>query len=286
MESEHRKMRGLPLFKTLSSDFGFLFVDQYGVLHDGHHPYPGAVAALGESKARGTRIVIISNSGKSGEDNARRMERLGFARDLYDHFLTSGDVAKAALLDGQLPIALGPATRCMTVSSSDEHDLADALGLTSTQDGAEADLLIVSGSQGDRVPLSEYQRRIAPAARRHAPCVCTNPDKLMLTSKGTHPGAGAIASLYEELGGGVTWIGKPHPGIYTAAARLVGSPAAREVLCIGDSVEHDIVGARRFGAAAALVRTGILADLSEAELAAECAKHGVTPDVILAGLEE
>jgi FMN phosphatase YigB (HAD superfamily) len=40
---------------------------------------------------------------------------------------------------------------------------------------------------------------------------------------------------------------QPYPGIYAAATRLVGSPAPHDVLCIGDSVEHDIVGARRFG---------------------------------------
>jgi HAD superfamily hydrolase (TIGR01459 family) len=168
----------------------------------------------------------------------------------------------------------------MTLSSSPENDLADALGLASTQDGAEADLLIISGSQGDRILLREYERRITPAARRWVPCICTNPDKLMLTAAGTRPGAGAIAALYEELGGPVTWIGKPYPGIYAAAARLVGSPAPRDVLCVGDSVEHDVVGARRFGAATALVKTGVLADLSEAELASEFARHGVVPDAV------
>jgi HAD superfamily hydrolase (TIGR01459 family) len=277
-------MEGLSPFTAFSAAFQFLFIDQYGVLHDGRRPYLGVVEALKELKARGARVVILSNSGRSGEHNARRMETLGIPRGLYDHFLTSGDVARSALLHGELPIALGPVTRCMTISSSGEHDLADGLGLTIVDDGMQADLLIISGSEGDRVSLAQYERWIEPAARRHARCLCTNPDKLMLTSSGTHPGAGAIAELYEALGGVVSWIGKPYPAIYAAAARLVGSPEPQQVLCIGDSVEHDIVGARRFGAAAALVRTGILANLSERELAAECAKHGVAPDLILTGL--
>jgi HAD superfamily hydrolase (TIGR01459 family) len=275
-------MNEVSLFNACAETFAFVFVDQYGVLHDGHRPYPGAVEALGELKARGARVVVLSNSGRSGEHNARRMERLGFARGLYDHFLTSGDVAKALLLSGEWPAKPGPETFCMTLSTSGEHELADALGFTHTDEGARTDLLIVSGSQADRISLAEYERKIAPAAIRRVPCLCTNPDMLMLTGRGVHPGAGAIAALYEKLGGAVTWVGKPYPGIYTAAGRLVGSPQPAEVLCIGDSVEHDIVGARRFGAAAALVRTGILASLSEPELAAECAKHGVTPDVIVA----
>ena len=278
-------MKGLSPFTGFSAAFQYLFIDQFGVLHDGRRPYPGAVEALKALKARGARVVILSNSGRSGQFNARRMETLGIPRGLYDHFLTSGDVARTALLDGELPIALGPATRCMTISSSGERDLAEGLGLTIVEDGALADLLIISGSEGDRVPLAEYERRIGPAASRHAPCLCTNPDKLMLASGGTHPGAGAIAELYEALGGVVSWIGKPYPAIYAAAARLVGSPEPPRVLCIGDSVEHDIVGAHRFGAAAALVRTGILANLSERELAAECAKHGVVADLILKDLE-
>jgi HAD superfamily hydrolase (TIGR01459 family) len=275
-------MRGVSLFTACSATFDFVFVDQYGVLHDGHRPYPGAVDALGALRARGVRVVVLSNSGRSGEHNAARMERLGFARDLYDHFLTSGDVAKASVLAGETPVQPGRGTHCMTLSSSGEHELADALGFTITDDGAEADLLIIGGSQADRLSLTAYERMLAPAASRHVPCLCTNPDMLMLTGQGTHPGAGAIAALYEKLGGEVSWIGKPYPGIYKAAAGLVGSPAPADVLCIGDSVEHDIVGARRFGAAAALVRTGVLADLSESALAAECAKHGVAPDMIVA----
>ena len=247
-----RAMKGRSLFEAVSAAFPVVFLDQFGVLHNGLHPYPGAVEALRALKAKGVRTVIISNSGKPSEVNARRMERLGFARDLYDHFLTSGDVAKAGLGNGEIPIALSPATRCLTVSSSNDNALAQSLGLAVVNDGADVDLLIISGSQGDRISMAEYERRIAPAARRRAPCLCTNPDKLMLTPAGTFPGAGAIAALYEQLGGVVTWIGKPYAGIYAAAARLVGSPAPSDILCVGDSVEHDIVGARNFGAAAAL----------------------------------
>src|ERR1700722_18161165 len=93
------------VFSALSSAFPVIFIDQFGVLHNGSRPYPGAVAALEALKARGTRVVILSNSGKSGQANAERMERLGFARDLYDYFLTSGDVAKAALLSTTLNLA-------------------------------------------------------------------------------------------------------------------------------------------------------------------------------------
>ena len=80
--------------------------------------------------------------------------------------------------------------------------------------------MIIAGSQADKVSLDDYRQLLAPAARRGAPCVCINPDKLMLTAAGNAPGAGRIAEIYQELGGDVTWIGKPFPEIYRAAADL------------------------------------------------------------------
>jgi HAD superfamily hydrolase (TIGR01459 family) len=272
------------LFTTYSAAFRAVFIDQYGVLHDGRRPYRGAIEALTGLKARGTRVVILSNSGRSGKVNAKRIAELGFSADLYDGLVTSADAALSALTSAEPPIAVNRSTLCLTLSSSGAHDLADALGLVSTRDAARADLLLISGSQTDRKPIEHYERLIAPLAARGVPCLCTNPDKLMLTQKGLCPGAGAIATLYEKLGGLVIWIGKPYAAIYQLAAAVAGVPAPRDILCVGDSIEHDIVGARHFGAVAALVRTGILAELSESALARECAAHGVLPDIVLQDL--
>ncbi len=134
------------LFAPIAARFGFVFIDQYSVLHDGQRPYPGAIEALATLKAREARVVILSNSGRSAAYNARRLADLGIAEDLYDHFVTSGDVAKRALQDGKIGFTVGRGARCMTVSGSSSHDLVDTLGLVSTDDGDAAELLIISGS--------------------------------------------------------------------------------------------------------------------------------------------
>eukprot|EP01037_Dinobryon_pediforme_P010631 gene10631-10702_t len=258
---------GVPFEAALSQEacvaaFNVFFIDQFGVLHDGHAPYAGAVKALEGLKARDARIVILSNSGRSGTINAKRLAKLGFPSSLYDYFVTSGDVAADSLRDGKLPIDISAETRCFTISTGGTTDLVDELGLSATLTAEDADLVVISGSQSDTISLDAYRAALEPAARRNVPCICTNPDRLMLTPRGNMAGAGAIADIYEELGGMVHWIGKPYSGIYRAAAHVLGGPASTEILCIGDSIEHDIVGAKRFGAKSALVRTGILADLT------------------------
>jgi len=261
-----------------------IFIDQFGVLHDGRQPYPGAIEALRALKARRVCVIIFSNSGRPGKTNALRMAELGFPADLYDHFVTSGDAAKSALTLGETRMSLSPSMRCMTISSSEAHELADDLGLASTKEPEETDLLLITGSQGDKISLEAYEHLLLTMAARRVPCLCTNPDKIIFGNGRLCFGAGAIASLYEKLGGEVKWIGKPYSAIYDYAARLSRAEAPSDILCVGDSVEHDIVGARNFGASAALVRTGILAHLSESELAKACASFGVVPDIILRNL--
>ena len=61
---------------------------------------------------------------------------------------------------------------------------------------------------------------------------------------------GSLADLYESLGGRVTMAGKPFGPIYDLAlkeaAKLLGRPVDRSrVLCIGDGVVTDVLGANR-----------------------------------------
>ncbi|HLH50609.1 MAG TPA: TIGR01459 family HAD-type hydrolase [Roseiarcus sp.] len=271
-------------FLSIAAKFDGVFMDQYGVLHDGSRLYPGAEEALRGLRALSVKVAILSNSGRSGQENARRMAKLGLRLDLYDRFVTSGDAAEALLKSKNSPAPLAASTRCLALSSDGGPDFAQALGLRSAPDGAEADLVVISGSQGDRFSLDHYRRILAPAAARKVPCLCANPDRLMLTGAGVAFGAGRIAELYEELGGSVIWIGKPYLPIYQAAAAQIGIADPARLLCVGDSVEHDVVGAHRFGAAALLVRTGILAQLDERELAAEFEKHRAIPEYIIPDL--
>ena len=278
-------LSALSRFVAIASSFKAVFFDQYGVLHDGRNPYPGARDALAALKSRGVKIVVLSNSGRSGAANAERMAKLGFGSALYDFVATSGDVARTLLKRGRFPALLEEGARCFVISSGRDDEFASALGVVPAAHSEEADLVVIAGSQADKVSLDDYRGLLAPAARRGTPCMCTNPDKLMLTASGVASGAGRIAEIYEELGGVVTWVGKPFPEIYQAAAELARVENPRDVLCVGDSVEHDIAGANRFGAFAALVRTGILAGLSDKELAAEIGQHGALPDYVIRNLQ-
>ncbi|MCZ7909097.1 TIGR01459 family HAD-type hydrolase [Agrobacterium leguminum] len=265
---------------ALAARYDVFLIDQFGVLRDDEHAYPGANEALLYLKKLGKTVVILSNSGRSGDYNAERLVKLGFDRAGFDHFLTSGDVAHDIL--ARKTAGGTERTRCLTISSGGDRNLADRLGFESVKDARIADIVIVSGSEAEKVPLSIYRLMLEPAAQRGVPCYCTNPDRHKLTTGGrVAPGAGSIALAYQELGGPVRWFGKPYPAIYEHAQSLLSSPASDRIICIGDSLEHDIAGAVRASLASCLVRTGILAKNSDAELAEIADGYGARPDFLM-----
>ncbi len=260
--------------REIIAPYGLFFVDQFGVLRGADAPYPGAIEALKSLRTPGRTVVILSNSGKRSARNEDRLVALGFPRDSFDLFLTSGEVVWRYLSDGVIP---RPGS-CFVISRDQDTSPIDGLGIAIAPDVVSADMILIAGSEAPRVSLQEYRLLLEPAARRGVPALCANPDMTMLVSGGTAFGAGRIARLYEELGGRVAWFGKPYPDIYAVARSLTGTAGVR-ALGIGDSVEHDIAGAKREGSDAALVLAGIHAGTDELE--AEYKAHGVRSDHVL-----
>ena len=94
------------------------------------------------------------------------------------------------------------------------------------------------------------------------PFVCANPDLLVDVGGTLLYCAGAIADLYEHMGGRVFWAGKPHLSAYETAhrrPRACATPTCRASKClvIGDAIRTDLKGAENFGCDALFVASGI-----------------------------
>jgi HAD superfamily hydrolase (TIGR01459 family) len=271
------KFRGV---REIAGLFDCFIVDQFGVLHDGTRPYPGAAEALVKLKHAGKEILLLSNSGRRSAPNEQRLLRLGFEPGSWDHFLSSGEVAWRRLERSLKERGPGEPLKCMLIAREGDRSPVEGLPLKLVESSAQADIVLLSGSEADCFDMDHYRRLLEPAAARRITCMCTNPDKIMLTAIGPRFGAGRIAEIYAEMGGPVTWIGKPFPEIYDAAKEMLGHPLARTA-CVGDSVEHDIAGGQGAGLATVLVATGVLDTASDPEKAGLFRQYGATPDYLL-----
>jgi HAD superfamily hydrolase (TIGR01459 family) len=257
----------------LAARYEAFLVDQYGVLLDGSAAYPFAPPALARLASTGKPVLLLSNSGRRAAPNENRLVRLGFSRDSFIGVLSSGEAARHVIADS--------GRRAVQVIPAGHADILDGLDVTPAT-GSDADLLLIAGRDPSVPVLDGYLPLLRPLAARGVPAICANPDLHSLAGEGAITfGPGRIAGLYATLGGIVTWVGKPHPPIYDRALAFLGHPDPARVLCIGDSPAHDIAGGRAAGCATALVRTGIHAAATEADLDAICVAEGAVPDHIL-----
>jgi NagD protein len=252
---------------------GYL-LDLDGTLYLGDELILGAGEALRRLKARGARVMYMTNKPLySAEAYARKLTALGIPAQT-EEVLTSSlalathmadhDRGARVLLIGEEQVAV---------------DLQEAQCRFVTEPEA-AEVVVLSWDRGFTYDkLSAAMRALRHGARLHV----THPDVACPMGGGESvPDCGALlAALRACTGREPDFIaGKPSPGMPLAALRRLGLPA-EECLLVGDRLMTDIVCGRRAGLATALVMTGVT-DAAALAAAPEEAK----PDYVLRSVAE
>jgi HAD superfamily hydrolase (TIGR01459 family) len=280
----------------VAPDFDAFLLDQFGVLHDGSAVYPGVVDCLAALKNAGKRVVILSNSGTLQAANRARLNRLGIAEDLYEDFASSGEVTRAILEEEPQELraaSAGPGPlRCLPLGGAAERALIEGLDIREAASVAEADFLLLASFGQNPPPRSAFDDIFGAALERGLTLVCANPDFRGVTRQGLILAPGALAADYQAAGGRVLFIGKPYQEIYRHVLKSLAPVPPARVLAVGDSLAHDIAGARAAGLASVLVLQGVhaeeLGNPSEAGFGDRLAflqeRHGAVPNYLLQGL--
>ncbi len=272
---------------SLAGAYDAFLIDQWGVLHHGRPADAGPLAALESLRVSGKHVAILTNSGRRAADNLRRLEDLGFSSALFEAVVPSGELAWRALADRTIPWLRDVGPRCLFFSHDDPGFLA-GLDLAPVDDPDEADFVLAAGVDPATRPFSDYEQVLRRARQRRLRMICANPDLETPVGDQLLFGCGALADRYAAWGGDVTYFGKPYPEIFRSALDALGGTAATRVLVVGDSLFHDIGGARNAGLDSALVLDGIHAkEISEiggeTETAVRtlCRRQGLEPDFAL-----
>lgn len=246
-------VRRLDSLAQIAGGYGAIVLDQWGVLHDGTRPYAGSLAAVDRLRHAGMRLVVLSNSGKRAAPNARRITAMGFAPDAFDTVMTSGEALWQDIAQGRVTARrLVPIER----APGDAADWAAGLDVTLTPDLHAADAVLLMGLPDDADPAVPAVT-LAQARALGLPVLCTNPDRASPRAGGvTVTSPGALAHDHAAAGGDVRFYGKPHLPVFRAVEAALGLPPDR-LLMVGDSLEHDIAGARSAGWASAFVEGGL-----------------------------
>jgi HAD superfamily hydrolase (TIGR01459 family) len=271
----------------IAADYDLFLIDQWGVLHDGRTPYPGAIEALERLRETGARVIVLSNSARRTSLGVANMTSIGIAETLYDHLVTSGEDTWNCLRRRTGPFYSKLGTRCLMFTWGGDRGLLDGLDLVPVENVEQAEFILAVGTSG--ATMEQFEPVLRAAAARDLPMVCANSDFTSVSPDGASAICpGAVARFYEELGGRVQWHGKPHKPIYQTCFSLF--PEARRIIGIGDSLYHDIGGAKVAGIDSLFVAGGIHApdlhldrgDLPAAERLEDLyAGNGLWPDYVM-----
>lgn len=277
--------RFAPHLRDLVHDTDVLISDIWGVVHNGVVAFPEACEALQTFRKQGGIVVMLTNSPRPTPAVQEQLRDLRVPDDCYDDIVTSGDLSRhyIAARPGQPLYQIGP-----------DRDGPTFHGLDVNFAPLEhADYIVCTGLFDDETETAEdYREILLKALSRKLPMICANPDIIVERGHKMIYCAGAIAELYRELGGDVTFYGKPHLPAYQRAFELAaarrGAAVPRErMLAIGDSVRTDLAGANNSGIACVFVTRGIhsadFASLEELDAATSKQLFGDTqlPSVLM-----
>ena len=254
----------------VSAPYRAVFCDLWGCLHNGKTPFPAAVAALQAFKASGGTVLLLTNAPRPKPSVINQLNRLGVPADCYDEVVSSGDAAQYALITGAVGrkvYHIGP-DKDLSFFTDFADDLQETLASEPPITRVpldQADGIVVTGPFNDEVETAEdYRATLLFAKTKGLKLLCANPDIVVDMGDKRIYCAGAIAQLYDQMGGESLYFGKPHPPIYDLARRRLaeidGDINESKILCIGDGIATDIQGAQSEGLDAVFITGGIAAD--------------------------
>ncbi len=234
-------------FSEISDRYDAAFVDLWGCMHNGLTAFPAAVAAMQGFRSRGGKVVLLTNAPRPRGPVAAQIARLGIPADAWDVIATSGDSARAAMYRG----AVGEKVYFI----GEDHDQAfftplrlidNPVAVTQVR-LTDAQGIVCCGPTDPHADPSVHRSTFLYAIQKGLKLLCANPDIVVDRGESREWCAGALAALYTEMGGDSLYFGKPHPPIYDLArrrlARLEGATGDPRILCIGDGIRTDILGA-------------------------------------------
>lgn len=231
----------------ISDRYDALFVDLWGCVHNGVHALPEAVAALQAYRARGGKVVLVTNSPRPRAGVTKQLVHFGVPDDAWDTIATSGDSARAAMFRGVV------GTKVFFIGQPGEEKFFEPIGVI--KDPVKVEMVPLDQAEGivctgPRDPMADpdvMRPEFLMAKQQGLKLLCANPDIVVDRGEVREWCAGALAQLYTEMGGESLYFGKPHPPIYDLARRRLAELDVdvpdSGILAIGDGVLTDIAGA-------------------------------------------
>ncbi len=250
------------MISSFLDNYDVLFVDLWGVTHNGKTPFPGSMEVFKYFKDNGKHVYLLSNAPRMPDAAIKKLTEMGVPRHFYDDLMTSGFECHNHLKDRPDDFYNGLGKNLFHLGPERDKNLFTSLDYTEVSTISDADFILITGTEKWDCTLADYEEILKSALEKSLPAICANPDLQVFYGNDLVLCSGSIAKEYERMGGTVRYHGKPdtcvYETLYHMACTQTGQKIAKEkILMVGDSLRTDIKGANNFGIHSLLVLTGL-----------------------------
>ena len=216
-------------------------------MHNGIKLNSKAMEVIKNLKNSSKKIVFLSNAPRPSLKVINFLLKMGMNEKYLSSVITSGEAAMYAINQskfGKTFFHLGPPR---------DTSIFDKVKKNKTNID-ECDFILCTGLFDDYDNDLNFYREFL---KKHTSkkLICTNPDLTVHRGKIEELCAGSIAKVFEELGGKVSYFGKPHPEVYNLCFSK-----NEKVLAIGDNLRTDIKGANNLNLDCIFITDGVHRD--------------------------
>lgn len=245
--------------------YDVFIIDQWGVMHDGSNGYLHAIKVVDKLFNKNKKLIIISNSSKRKISSINSLKKLGFNKKHFAEVMTSGEMIWQEL-NNSIQDYGSDLNNCFHILDESKEDgsvFREGLNkFTFVSDVKEADFILACTPFENMEPI-DYIPTLNSALEQNLIMFCANPDYVTVEkdNKKNIFCMGTIADLYDHMGGEVIILGKPSKEIYFESTKDIKELDKTRTIAIGDSLEHDILGASNFNIDSILISSGIHKEL-------------------------
>lgn len=244
--------------KNIFDNYDALFVDIWGVIHEGFDPYPNVVDSLNDLIKHGKKIIFLSNSPRPITKVKAKLTNLKINTE-QSMIFTAGELVREKISQKNDGVFKNLGNNVYHLGDENDRDLLDNLNINIVDQLEMADYMITNYFTHEKKNINKFKDIFDKAKKFNLPLICANPDVIIANGDGLVYCSGYFSKQYEEIGGICYYYGKPYADIYHRAFEIlqsVGLKNKEKILMIGDTLDTDIKGARDFGIDSLLVLTG------------------------------
>ena len=256
-----KNLKVLNNFREVANKYEAFIIDIWGVLWDGIEPYQYSIESLKKLINLNKYIILLSNAPRRSKVVSKRLEDIGIDSSYYHKIISSGEICRLKFLKNKELLNKFGYTYYF-IGQEQDQTITELLKLTETDNIKKADFVLVCGTRRFEDTLNDYIKELDLAFSYNLPLICANPDKVVIRKTGELlVCAGSMAKYYMKKGGLVFQYGKPFIDTYKLCFDYLikknKNIDKNNILCIGDSLETDILGANNFGLESLLITNGI-----------------------------